>query len=138
MQHAPIPLRISAHPLVEVIASKLYRRVWHDAYTVCAIPSHETSPTFIPPHLRKTFPHRQFVFVPPNALYLERIFRRSKGDTTVLDTAPATPPARKAAKTGCDTVCRSCMRRDNGAGTLSPSVPGTDEGDFRFKLIVAV
>lgn len=32
----------------------------------------------------------------------KRIFRRSRGDTTVRETAPATPPAQKAATTGCE------------------------------------
>jgi hypothetical protein len=33
-----------------------------------------------------------------------RIFSLSSGDTTVRDTAPATPPAQKAATTGCETA----------------------------------
>lgn len=32
-----------------------------------------------------------------------KILRRSSGDTTVRDTAPATPPATKEATTACDT-----------------------------------
>lgn len=31
-----------------------------------------------------------------------RILRRSRGETTVRETAPATPPAQKAAITGCE------------------------------------
>ena len=31
----------------------------------------------------------------------KRILRRSRGETTVRDTAPATPPATKEATTGC-------------------------------------
>lgn len=31
-----------------------------------------------------------------------KIFNRSSGDTTVLETAPATPPAMKDATTACD------------------------------------
>ncbi len=38
----------------------------------------------------------------------KRIFNRSSGDTTVLETAPATPPAQNAAKTGCEKTSRIC------------------------------
>lgn len=44
----------------------------------------------------------------PTLCIWKRIFSRSSGDTTVLDTAPATPPARKAAKIGRARVCRNC------------------------------
>lgn len=73
-----------------------------------------------------------------------RILRRSSGDTTVLETAPATPPAKKAAKTGWAIVCRSCNIRDSGAGrwdscpstqTFLPSTLATGEGSFRSTLI---
>lgn len=36
----------------------------------------------------------------PTLCIWKRIFSRSRGDTTVLDTAPATPPAQNAATTG--------------------------------------
>ena len=67
----------------------------------------------------------------------KRIFSRSKGDTTVLETAPATPPARNAASTGCAMVCRSCMRRDSGAGIGSPSTSAMVEGPCRSTLILS-
>ncbi len=37
-----------------------------------------------------------------------RIFNRSSGETTVLEIAPATPPAQNAAKTGCERTSRIC------------------------------
>jgi len=40
-----------------------------------------------------------------------KIFNRSSGDTTVLDTAPANPPAMKEATTGCDTAIRTLSQR---------------------------
>jgi hypothetical protein len=33
-----------------------------------------------------------------------KIFNRSRGETTVLETAPAMPPPMKEATTGCDTA----------------------------------
>jgi hypothetical protein len=42
----------------------------------------------------------------PTLCIWNRIFRRSSGDTTVRETAPATPPATKDATTGCANVCR--------------------------------
>lgn len=45
---------------------------------------------------------------------------RSKGDTTVRDTAPATPPAQNAATTGCENVSRTwSMRSDAPRGRSS-------------------
>src|SRR3954470_21223418 len=44
------------------------------------------------------------------------IFNRSSGDTTVLETAPATPPAQNEAKTGCPRISRMKSRRDGGGG----------------------
>lgn len=37
----------------------------------------------------------------------KRIFSRSRGETTVRETAPATPPAQKAATTGCEMPARN-------------------------------
>ena len=58
--------------LVEIEARKLHGRIRYYPYTICAIASHKTSPTFIPPHLHETFPNRQLVFRPPSTLYLEQ------------------------------------------------------------------
>jgi hypothetical protein len=46
----------------------------------------------------------------PTLCIWNKIFRRSSGDTTVLETAPATPPATKDATTGCANVCRMRSR----------------------------
>jgi hypothetical protein len=46
----------------------------------------------------------------PTLCIWNRIFRRSSGDTTVRETAPATPPATKDARTGCAKVCRMRSR----------------------------
>ena len=74
-----------------------------------------------------------------------KILRRSSGDTTVLETAPATPPARKAAKTGCAIVCLSCIIPERGVERrdscpcnrlFSPStLATTGEGSFLSTLI---
>lgn len=45
-----------------------------------------------------------------------RIFNRSSGDTTVLETAPATPPAMNEAATGCEKNSRARTMRDGGVG----------------------
>ena len=44
-----------------------------------------------------------------------RILRRSRGETTVRETAPATPPAQKAAITGWEKKSRNCASRWPGA-----------------------
>ena len=80
----------------------------------------------------------------PTLCIWNRILRRSSGDTTVLDTAPATPPARKAAKTGWAMVCRNCIIPESGAGRwgscpvnrlFSPSTLATGEGSLGSTLI---
>jgi hypothetical protein len=38
----------------------------------------------------------------PTLCICSKIFNRSRGETIVLDTAPATPPAKKAAMTGSE------------------------------------
>ena len=72
-----------------------------------------------------------------------RILRRSSGDTTVLETAPATPPARKAARTGCAIICRNCNTPESAgrwgscpfSKPVSPSTLATGEGSFLSTLI---
>lgn len=70
-----------------------------------------------------------------------RIFNRSRGDTTVRETAPATPPAQKAATTGCEIKSRNWdwfaaaafaalmassedYKNSNVSISYSPSLPG--------------
>ena len=48
----------------------------------------------------------------PTLWIWKSIFSRSSGETTVRETAPATPPAKKDAKTGCARV----LRRSETAG----------------------
>lgn len=55
-----------------------------------------------------------------------RIFNRSRGDTTVRDTAPATPPAQKAATTGCET--RSRKATNLGAALEESQAMAASEG----------
>ena len=45
-----------------------------------------------------------------------RIFSLSKGETRVLETAPATPPARKDATKGCETAYRIWIMRVSSSG----------------------
>jgi hypothetical protein len=48
--------------------------------------------------------------VRPEDCTCNRIFNRSKGETTVRDTAPATPPPMNEATTPCDThILRLCI-----------------------------
>ena len=61
-----------AYLLVEIEASELHSRIWYNPYTVRAVPSHETSPAFVSPHLHEALPNRQLVFRPPSTLYLEQ------------------------------------------------------------------
>lgn len=70
---------------------------------------------FVPfPRMKPRQPSSRHIFaraLPTGSLYSlwpalctwYRIFNRSSGETTVLDTAPATPPPQKAATTGCET-----------------------------------
>lgn len=46
----------------------------------------------------------------PTLCTWNKILRRSRGETTVRETAPATPPATKDARTGCAKVCRMRSR----------------------------
>jgi hypothetical protein len=50
----------------------------------------------------------------PTLWIWSRIFNRSKGDTIVLETAPATPPAMNAATTGSASLFR--VRRSTEGG----------------------
>jgi hypothetical protein len=43
----------NAYLLIEVIAPELDRRIWHDTYAICSVSSHESSPTFVLPHLHE-------------------------------------------------------------------------------------
>ena len=51
----------------------------------------------------------------------KRILRRSRGETTVRETAPATPPARKAATTGWASDWRARIRKGSGFASASSS-----------------
>ena len=51
----------------------------------------------------------------PTLCTCRRIFNRSSGDTTVLDTAPATPPPQNAATTGCDILSLNATNLWSGA-----------------------
>ena len=56
----------------------------------------------------RPFPTESLYSSRPTLCIWKRIFNLSRGDTTVRDTAPATPPAQKAANTGCAIISRSC------------------------------
>jgi hypothetical protein len=58
-----------------------------------------------------------------------RIFRRSRGDTTVRDTAPATPPAMNDATTGWPSAFRVRMTRVGVVGEPSAMVAVAVAGD---------
>lgn len=55
-----------------------------------------------------------------------RILSRSKGDTTVRDTAPATPPAQNAATTGWEIDSRNCMDRLEATAVAGLTKSGCD------------
>lgn len=77
-----------------------------------------------------------YSFLPALCIW-KRIFNRSRGDTTVLETAPAIPPAMKAATTGCATVCRICKIRGMGCGIGCdfPPAPATGTEVWRSTLM---
>lgn len=60
------------HPFVKVIAAKLDSRVRNNAYAVGSITSHETSPTFLPPHFGKALAYRQLVGISSDTLHLKQ------------------------------------------------------------------
>jgi hypothetical protein len=62
----------TAHILIEIVTSKLYGRVWNDSYTVRAVSSHESSPSFVFPHLHETFSDGELIFFTAGALDLEQ------------------------------------------------------------------
>jgi hypothetical protein len=57
----------------------------------------------------------------------KRILRRSSGETTVRETAPATPPAQKAATTGWETKACSFKTRSEVGGRTGAVVEGAGE-----------
>ena len=77
-----------------------------------------------------------YSFLP--ALWIwNNIFNRSSGETTVRDTAPAIPPARNAATTGCDTVWRNRKRIGIGDDLLSSLARSTGDGAFESRLMAS-
>lgn len=70
----------------------------------------------------------------PTLCTWNRIFRRSSGDTTVRETAPATPPATKDARTGCAKVCRMRSRavRSGARGCRDSQFPCCDRVMGRY------
>jgi hypothetical protein len=79
---------LQSHLLIEVITSKLDRRVRDYTDAIRAVPTHEASPTFFTPHLCKGLADWQLIFVTTGALdlieNLEPFKRRhdSPGDGT--------------------------------------------------------
>ena len=61
------------------------------------------------------FPTDSLYSVWPTLWTWNRILRRSRGETTVRETAPATPPAQKAATTGWEKKSRNFSVRSPGA-----------------------
>lgn len=59
-----------------------------------------------------------------------KILSRSRGDTTVRETAPATPPAQKAATIGWEANSRNCFSRASLAALDGSTTSGWDwDGD---------
>lgn len=89
------------HPLVNVVRTKLHSRVWYNTYAICSIAGHESSPAFLL-HIFASALGTDILYSSRPTLWTwNRILRRSRGETTVRETAPATPPATKEASTGC-------------------------------------
>ena len=59
-----------------------------------------------------------------------KILRRSSGETTVRETAPATPPAQNAAVKGCEMICRAWSNRTGGAGGIGGLGPRASVRDY--------
>jgi hypothetical protein len=55
-----------------------------------------------------------------------RILSRSKGETTVRETAPATPPAQKAAITGWEIDSRNCADRSGAVASVELAMSDCD------------
>lgn len=47
----------TTHFLVEIITPELHRRIRDDTDTIRPIASHESLPSFFPPHFHKSFPY---------------------------------------------------------------------------------
>lgn len=60
--------------LVEIVASELYRRVWHDTDTIGAVTGHEAPPALLPPHLGQRLAHTKLVRFATAALDLVEDF----------------------------------------------------------------
>ena len=68
----------------------------------------------------------------PPAWIWSRIFNLSRGETTVRDTAPATPPERKEATTGCDNQSRKVHTGAATAGVSMTAFRGPGDGSEDF------
>ncbi|KAH0194453.1 hypothetical protein KCU70_g335, partial [Aureobasidium melanogenum] len=60
-----------AYPLVEIVTSKLYSRIRHNADAVCAVTCHEPTESFFAPHLAQSLAYRHLVFFAANTLNLK-------------------------------------------------------------------
>ncbi len=65
--------------LIKIVAAELNCRIRNDSNAVCAIPSHEASPSFFLPHLHETFPNGKLILLTPRTLYLEEDLESFKG-----------------------------------------------------------
>lgn len=72
----------------------------------------------------------------PTLCTCSRIFSRSRGDTTVLETAPATPPPQNAATTGCDIHSRKSANDSVSAGCGGPATAAGPVGDCIWTFVV--
>lgn len=65
--------------LVDVVCAELDSGVRDNSNTIGSVASHETPPTFVPPHLGQSLWNRHFVFVATDALDLEKNLEALEG-----------------------------------------------------------
>ena len=73
------PIDCLSYPLVKIITSKLYGRIWYYPYTIGSITSKKSSESLFSPHFGKRFSNRHLVLRSTYRLYLEQNFQPFQG-----------------------------------------------------------
>ena len=96
------------------------------------------------PIFTKAFQIDNLYSVRPTLWIWRRIFNRSSGDTIVLETAPATPPAMNAATTGSARFFLVVTQSDRGGSLISScfnqqvSLPAHRDGEWQVVLLTLI
>ena len=67
------------YPLVNVVRTKLHRRVGYYPYAIGSIAGHEPSPAFLPPHFCQCLWYRHLVFLATDTLDLKKNLESLEG-----------------------------------------------------------